>query len=311
VNEVRLIKYDAACRALSEAKSVDEVKAILDPARAMQAAARVSKNTTLEADAFEIRTRAERKLGELLRDAQRDGMFKPGRDDRPRLRVIEKPVNPEPPKQKPITLPEIGIDKNLAHRARRLVEMPRKDFEDHVKEQRRLIEEEQKRKVHVLKNTGDTEWYTPPAILDAARSVLGEFDLDPASSQAANETVGAARFYAESDDGLSKEWAGRVWLNPPYAEGLVDAFVSKLVEAVASGAVTNAILLVNNATETGWFQKAAGAAAAICFPKGRIRFLKPGEGTNSPLQGQALLYFGRRVAAFVAGFQAAGVVVKR
>ena len=57
-NNSELARYDAACRAIAEAKAVDEVLLIHDQARAMAAAARIAKNWTTEIDAAEIRIRA-------------------------------------------------------------------------------------------------------------------------------------------------------------------------------------------------------------------------------------------------------------
>ena len=66
-----LIKCDAACRALAAAVTVDEVKDVRNVAMAMSLYARQAKNKDLEADAFEIRVRAERRLGEMMAE-QRD-----------------------------------------------------------------------------------------------------------------------------------------------------------------------------------------------------------------------------------------------
>ena len=71
---VSLLRYDAACHALSLAKSVDEAKDIRDKAEAIRAYARQAKNKELEIDAVEIRIRAERRLGELLNRNQFFGL---------------------------------------------------------------------------------------------------------------------------------------------------------------------------------------------------------------------------------------------
>jgi hypothetical protein len=61
-----LPKYDAACRALAEAKSVDEVKHIHDWAGKMQAYAKQARNRSVEADAAAIGERVERRLGQMI-----------------------------------------------------------------------------------------------------------------------------------------------------------------------------------------------------------------------------------------------------
>ena len=66
-----LIRYEAACRAVAEAKTVDEAKDLRDKAEAMRAYARQAKNRQLEVDTAEIRMRAERRLGEIIK-AQKD-----------------------------------------------------------------------------------------------------------------------------------------------------------------------------------------------------------------------------------------------
>lgn len=158
--------------------------------------------------------------------------------------------------------------------------------------------------------TGQNEWYTPPEHIDLARSVLGGIDLDPATSSVANETVRAANIFTADDDGLAKEWGGRVWMNPPYAQPHIAHFVEKLCSEYEAGRVTEAIALTHNYTDTSWFHRAATACSAICFTRGRIGFLSPDGERAAPTQGQAFFYFGNRVCEFAEAFATVGFVVR-
>jgi len=158
--------------------------------------------------------------------------------------------------------------------------------------------------------TGNNEWYTPAEYIEVARTFLGGFDLDPASSDIANETVQAERFFTESDNGLEQDWQGRVWLNPPYAQPAIGEFIEKAVAEFDSGRVTGMIVLTHNYTDTRWFQTGAANANAICFTRGRIRFEGPNGEKAAPTQGQAFFYFGDDVAGFHQHFASIGFVVQ-
>ena len=99
-----------------------------------------------------------------------------------------------------------------------------------------------------------------------------------------------------------------MFLNPPFAHPLVGQFAQKLVAHLRAGDVSAAIVLVNNCTETKWFAALAREAAAICFPTGRLQFWKPDRDTESPIQGQAVIYFGPDRSRFCDAFVAFGVV---
>lgn len=162
---------------------------------------------------------------------------------------------------------------------------------------------------HVSRNTGEFEWYTPEKYIEAARRAMGGIDLDPASSAAANEVVRATTFYTQENDGLAQPWFGRVWLNPPYSQPLMTQFAEKVVEEYVSGNIDHAIVLVNNATETGWFQNMARASNVICFPEGRVKYWRPDGETSAPLQGQAILYMGGKHYEFIQQFAPMGLTV--
>lgn len=159
-------------------------------------------------------------------------------------------------------------------------------------------------KPFVTHNSGNNEWYTPADYIELARKVMGTIDLDPASCKFANQTVKAGNYYTIDDNGLRHKWYGNVWLNPPYSKNLIEKFTSKLIDDLDE--IESAIVLVNNATDTAWFRELAEECSAICFTYGRVKFISPDKDTAAPLQGQALLYFGKNPKLFVDTFSEKG-----
>lgn len=164
--------------------------------------------------------------------------------------------------------------------------------------------------VHVSNNSGKYEWHTPKKFIDAAREVMGSIDLDPASSEIANKIIRATKIYTKEDNGLNYPWSGNVWMNPPYNNSLVNDFTNKLINELSY--INQACVLVNNATETKWFQKTLNVCNVICFVKGRIKFLDiNGEATGSSLQGQVIMYFGKETEKFYNSFKQFGICMIR
>ena len=168
--------------------------------------------------------------------------------------------------------------------------------------------EEELSRPHVANNSGDNEWYTPKSYAEAARSVMGKIELDPASTPEANKIIKAERIYAQKDDGLKQEWGGRLWMNPPYASDLVGKFIDKLVKSVELKQVTEALVLINNATETKWFARLVTVSSFLCFPTGRVKFWHPNKDSATPLQGQCVAYIGKNGKKFYSEFKQFGLI---
>lgn len=183
-------------------------------------------------------------------------------------------------------------------------------FKEVFEGKKTLTEAKKELNVHVSRNSGENEWYTPIKYIELARKVMGSIDLDPASSEAANEIVKAGQYFTMENDGLIQEWFGNVWLNPPYTQPLIVKFSEAVIEKFESKKINQAIVLVNNATETGWGQKLLKYCSLVCFVNGRIKFIdKNKKSLGTPLQGQMILYFGKNTKKFQEEFKKVGIIL--
>lgn len=153
-------------------------------------------------------------------------------------------------------------------------------------------------------------WFTPPRYLEGVRSVLGRIDLDPFSSAIANQTVKAKHYYTEADNAFDKSWlAGSVFMNPPYGK-LCRSAVEKFTDEFQRGHFKTGIVLVNNATETRFFQLLLETASAVCFTNHRISFYNAdGKRISGNTRGQAFFYFGQKRNLFRKTFTQFGSVL--
>ena len=131
------------------------------------------------------------------------------------------------------------------------------------------------------------EWFTPKEIIDA----LGDFDLDPCAPLEPLWKT-AKVMYNKNDDGLVKEWSGRVWLNPPFSQPLITKFVGRLAEH------GNGIALLYNRCDNNIFRDIIfQKAQAILFLHERIKFFRPdGTRIGRPRFGCVLVAFGKENA---------------
>lgn len=105
------------------------------------------------------------------------------------------------------------------------------------------------------------EWLTPPELI----AVLGHFDVDPCAPVAPPWRTARVQF-SRIDDGLSRPWHGRVWLNPPFGREAV-----KWLRRLSLHG--DGIALIPARTETAMFYECVwGVADAVLFIKGRPHF---------------------------------------
>lgn len=127
------------------------------------------------------------------------------------------------------------------------------------------------------------DWETPQELFDALNDEF-KFTLDAASS---HENAKCERHYTESDNALSKSWAGEtVFCNPPYGRGLKDWVKKGYEEGCKPGTVV--VMLIPARTDTKYFHGYIHNRAEVRFIPGRLKFCVGGGSERSgpvPLNG--------------------------
>lgn len=159
----------------------------------------------------------------------------------------------------------------------------------------------------INQTSGDVEYYTPMAIIEAAKAVMGTIDLDPASSRVANIKIGAANFYDEATDGLSQSWFGRVWMNHPFGRGTNKAWIKKLESEFKHGFVKEACCITYACTSEAWFRPLM--LRPQCYLQPRTNYTLP-DGTikRGVTKGSVVTYYGVNVCRFADRFSHLGVI---
>jgi len=140
------------------------------------------------------------------------------------------------------------------------------------------------------------EWYTPAAIIEAVRAVMGNIHLDPASNEVAQQVVKAEKYFSAAEDGLAQEWHGTVFLNPPYGKtgnkSNQGIWSRKLYKEILRGNVSEAILLTKAVPGYDWwnwlFHNWPGP---LCIMDERMPFWRAAGKAGRPQVATCLWYY--------------------
>src|SRR5262245_25401400 len=118
-------------------------------------------------------------------------------------------------------------------------------------------------RVHFSSRTD--KWSTPNWLYDLLDAEF-DFDLDVC---AVAENAKCHRYYSPKVDGLTQEWVGTCWCNPPYGR-MIGLFVEKAWQSSLLGATV--VCLIPARTDTQFWHDFVTKADEIRFLKGRLRF---------------------------------------
>ncbi len=114
-------------------------------------------------------------------------------------------------------------------------------------------------------SSGSDLWETPQEFFD----MLDEEFHFGTDACALPENAKCERYFTPEEDGLSRDWTGTVWCNPPYGRE-IGKWIKKGSESASAGATV--VMLLPARTDTRWFHEYIYNQAEIRFVKGRLKF---------------------------------------
>jgi DNA N-6-adenine-methyltransferase (Dam) len=157
-------------------------------------------------------------------------------------------------------------------------------------------------------SSADNEHYTPIDLLFRVVNFYdgNMIDLDPCSNSKITPHTPSIHQFTIEDDGLSQDWFGKVFVNPPYGRSLSD-WAAKVVEEYESGRAEEIVFLVPSRTDTRWYKKLT--AYPRCNIEGRLKFLNPKNKGNAAPFPSVIFYLGKKNRRFADHFGTLGQVV--
>lgn len=129
MSDFGLIRYDAMIHAIVECHRVDELKDLADKAKALDIYYKQAGNTLAERQACDVRLRAERRCGELLRELERASPVRnPAGSNQ---HVVRSASSTQTQTKSPYAqaLDDTGMSRQRANRMEALAAVPAQEFE--------------------------------------------------------------------------------------------------------------------------------------------------------------------------------------
>lgn len=113
-------------------------------------------------------------------------------------------------------------------------------------------------------------WSTPQYIFDKYNYEFN-FDLDTCAT---SDNAKCEKYFTEEVNGLSQNWKGTCWMNPPYGRAISKWIEKAYISNMDPFLKATVVCLLPARTDTKWFHKFIynNKNAEIIFIKGRLKF---------------------------------------